>query len=249
MVRRFEEISNNAWPALQTMQYDGWILRFANGVTKRSNSVNLLYPSTLDPEKKIDFCESLYQSQNIPPCFKITSMAEPSDIDQRLASRGYLIHSTISFQSLDISAISAAPISEIRIDTEMNSRWMDDFIRMNDFERERKPTYVGIMEQLKLKKCLISLTRENKTIGVGLGVAEGSYLGLFDIVVDKAYRNTGVGFLIVENILRWGRKQGSETAYLQVMVNNVPANKLYEKMGFRERYRYWYRMKITPFIQ
>jgi ribosomal protein S18 acetylase RimI-like enzyme len=120
---------------------------------------------------------------------------------------------------------------------------------MNDFERERKPTYVGIMEQLKLKKCLISLTRENKTIGVGLGVAEGSYLGLFDIVVDKAYRNTGVGFLIVENILRWGRKQGSETAYLQVMVNNVPANKLYEKMGFRERYRYWYRMKITPFIQ
>jgi ribosomal protein S18 acetylase RimI-like enzyme len=58
-----------------------------------------------------------------------------------------------------------------------------------------------------------------------------------------------VGFLIVENILRWGRKQGSETAYLQVMVNNVPANKLYEKMGFRERYRYWYRMKITPFIQ
>ena len=60
MVRQFEEISNNAWPALQTIHYDGWILRFANGVTKRSNSVNMLYHSTLDPVEKIEFCEDIF---------------------------------------------------------------------------------------------------------------------------------------------------------------------------------------------
>ncbi|MCX6305340.1 MAG: GNAT family N-acetyltransferase [Bacteroidetes bacterium] len=243
MVHRFEEISNNAWPALQTMQYDGWILRFANGVTKRSNSVNLLYPSSLDPDHKIGFCEGLYQSQKITPCFKITPVADPAGIDLRLASRGYFIHSTISFQTLDISMLPPEPISEISIETELNPGWVEDFIRMNEFDPRRKSTYLGIMKQLRLPKCLVSLSRGHQTIGVGLGVVEGNFIGLFDIVVDKAYRNTGLGYLLVENILRWGRKRGADTAYLQVLCDNFPAIRLYEKMGFKEAYRYWYRMK------
>jgi N-acetylglutamate synthase len=243
MVRQFEEISNNAWPALQTMHYDGWILRFANGVTKRSNSVNMLYPSVIDPDEKISFCESLYKSRNIAPCFKITAGTEPAGMDQRLENRGYVIHSHISFQTMAISGIPAEPLSDISIKTGLTPRWMDDFIRMNEFDPARKPTYISIMQQLHLPKCLISLERNHKTIGVGLGVVEGSFIGLFDIVVDKAYRKTGLGYLIVENILRWGRKQGAGTAYLQVLTDNMPAVGLYEKMGFHEAYKYWYRMK------
>jgi len=243
MIRQFEEISNNAWPALQTVQYDGWLLRFGGGVTKRSNSVSLLYPSLLDPEEKICFCEELYRFHHIPACFKITTIADPADIDQRLARRGYFVHSTISFRSLDIAGIPANPLSDIRIDTELNPRWIDDFIRMNDFDPKRKPIYVAIMQQLRTPKCLISLSRNNQTIGVGLGVVEGRFIGLFDLVVDKAYRHTGLGYLIVENLLRWGRKKGALTAYLQVLTDNTPALKLYEKMGFTEQYQYWYRMQ------
>jgi N-acetylglutamate synthase len=243
MVRRFEELSNNAWPALQTMQYDGWILRFANGVTKRSNSVSMLYPSILDPDEKISLCKHLYLSQKITPCYKITPITEPAGMDHRLESRGYFIHSHVSFQTLDISRIPGEPLSEVNILGELTSGWMDDFLRMNEFDPEKKSTYISIMEQICLPKCLISLSNDNKTIGVGLGVAEGRFIGLFDIVVDRAYRNTGLGYLIVENILRWGRKQGADTAYLQVLTDNIPAIRLYEKMGFTESYQYWYRMK------
>ena len=243
MIRRYEEISNNAWPALQTVQYDGWILRFANGVTKRSNSVNLLYPSTLDADQKIGFCEKLYALKHIPPCFKITSIADPEDIDQRLGSRGYILHSTISFQTISLAGISSEPLRDIHVDTDLNPRWIDNFIRMNAFDRNRKSTYIGIMEQLFLPKCLISLSSERKIIGVGLGVVEGNFFGLFDIVVDRAFRNTGLGYHIVGNLLRWGKKNGADTAYLQVLTDNIPALRLYEKMGFREIYRYWYRMK------
>jgi N-acetylglutamate synthase len=244
MIRRFEEISNNAWPALQTLQYDGWILRFANGVTKRSNSVNPLYPSTIDPDKKISYCEHLYASRNIPVCFKVTAGTEPPDLDHKLASRGYSILSNISFQTMTISKIPPEPIHEVNIDVELKPHWIDEFIRMNEFDAARKTTYMSIMNQVYLPKCMISLVRNNQTIGVGLGVVEGNFIGLFDIVVDKAYRNTGLGYLIVENILRWGRKQGADTAYLQVLTNNFPAIRLYDKLGFKEAYQYWYRVKI-----
>jgi N-acetylglutamate synthase len=243
MVRRFEELSNNAWPALQTIQYDGWLLRFANGVTRRSNSVNMLYPSTLGPEEKIDHCERFYLSHNIAPCFKVTSISDPADIDQRLARRGYALDSVISFQVMDISNIHHEPPGDMLIETELNPRWIDDFIRMNGFNPNRRPSYIGIMEQVRTPKCLLSLTRGNRTIGVGLGVAEDTFVGLFDIVVEQSYRQTGLGYRVVENLLGWGREQGALTAYLQVLTDNTPAMRLYEKMGFREQYRYWYRTK------
>jgi N-acetylglutamate synthase len=243
MVRRFEEISNNAWPALQTLHYDGWILRFANGVTKRSNSVNMLYPSTIDPDEKISFCEDRYHSKKITPCFKITANTRPGEMDRLLAARGYFIHSHISFQTMKIPDTPSGPPGEISIETELNPRWIADFIRMNEFDPGRKSTYIAIMKQLQLPKCLVSLVRDHKTIGVGLGVVEGGFIGLFDIVVDKSYRNSGLGHLIVENILRWGRKNGADTAYLQVLKDNSPAIRLYEKTGFTEAYQYWYRMK------
>ena len=243
MITRFEEISNNAWPAIQTIQYDGWILRFANGVTKRSNSVSILYPSALPPDEKINFCEKLYLSQGITPCFKVTAIPESDGIDEILEEQGYYIHSVISFMVKDIAGIPAEPTGEIRMADTMDDRWIDDFIRMNRFDPARKSTYVAIMDHLALPKCLVSVIRDGKTVGVGLGVAEGEYIGLFDLVVDSAWRRSGLGALIVENLLRWGKRQGATTAYLQVLSDNDPAIRLYENMGFLEAYRYWYRMK------
>ncbi len=53
MIRTIEELSINALPALQTMLVDGWVLRFANGYTKRANSIHPLYASTGDAREKI----------------------------------------------------------------------------------------------------------------------------------------------------------------------------------------------------
>ena len=35
IIRQMEERSMNAWPSLQTILDDGWVIRLANGYTKR----------------------------------------------------------------------------------------------------------------------------------------------------------------------------------------------------------------------
>jgi hypothetical protein len=89
MITTIEELSLNAWASLQTMLYDGWIIRFANGYTKRANSVNPLYLSRIDIDEKLQFCEQLYQEKKLPVVFKLTSAVLPSNLDYRLWESGY----------------------------------------------------------------------------------------------------------------------------------------------------------------
>jgi hypothetical protein len=104
MIRSLEELAFNAWPSLQTLLYDGWVLRFADGYTKRANSVNPLYYSGTDVAQKIETCEKLYRGQGLKVVFKMTPVSQPEGLDSFLAAQGYQVDSPTSVQLLDLSA-------------------------------------------------------------------------------------------------------------------------------------------------
>jgi ribosomal protein S18 acetylase RimI-like enzyme len=114
---------------------------------------------------------------------------------------------------------------------------------MNGSKPADKSVYKQIIDTILFPKCLFLLTINEVVIGCGLGVVEDQFIGLFDIVIDSQYRNQGFGKLLIENILKWGKSKGADRAYLQVLADNAPAIRLYEKVGFKEEYRYWYRIK------
>lgn len=70
MIRYLEELAINAWPALETKLYDGWVLRFADGFTKRANSISPIYDFSLPLQTKLNFCEKEYRSRNLPIVYK-----------------------------------------------------------------------------------------------------------------------------------------------------------------------------------
>src|SRR5690606_10119674 len=80
--KRLEEISLNGWPALETVLLDGWLLRFADGYTKRSNSVSAIYDGGLETDKKIRTCEELYRARGLTPVFKVTPFVNPKNLDE-----------------------------------------------------------------------------------------------------------------------------------------------------------------------
>ena len=128
--RRIEEASLNAWPALQQMLFDGWLLRFTKGYTKRANSVNPLFGSSMNAEEKIEFCERLYAEKEQPAIFRLTPLASPGDLDQILERHRYRRMDLTNVQHLDLrgQAIQAEPSVELRDETVDN--WFDTFCRL-----------------------------------------------------------------------------------------------------------------------
>jgi ribosomal protein S18 acetylase RimI-like enzyme len=243
LIRTIEELSMNAWPAIQTLHYDGWVLRYADGYTKRANSVYPLYPSEIDMDKKIEFCESFYRDRGLPPVFKLTEASTPADLDALLAANGYHTDSRTSVQLLDLGTEIHEITGNVNLTSEDSEVWHAAFARMNNVDENRRTTHERILRAILPDKCYASLSVDGQIIGCGLGVSQAGYLGIFDIVIDPDHRGQGHGSRLMMALLAWGAQHGAHTAYLQVMCNNEPALRMYEKLGFREKYQYWYRIK------
>jgi ribosomal protein S18 acetylase RimI-like enzyme len=92
-------------------------------------------------------------------------------------------------------------------------------------------------------KIIIAKKMDDEIIGCGYGVIEKGYIGIFDIVVKENRRGNGYGKEIVKTILSEAGKAGIEKSYLQVINNNIIAKSIYKKLGYKEKYKYWYRKK------
>lgn len=233
----------NAWPAMQTMLYDGWVLRTADGYTKRANSVYPLYPSEIYLDEKIGFCASFYRTRGLPTVFKMTEASTPADLDSRLDALGYRIDSPTSVQTLDLNQEKFEMPGDVDLASKDTETWHEAFARMNNVDPDHRVTHENILRAIMSDKGYASISVDGHIIGCGLGILQAGYIGIFDIVIDPDHRKQGHGTRLMEALLAWGKEAGANASYLQVMRNNAPALRLYGKLGFQEQYWYWYRIK------
>jgi RimJ/RimL family protein N-acetyltransferase len=243
-IQFLEGLALNAWPSLQTLPYDGWIVRFANGYTKRANSVNPLYRSSADVMEKIETCERLYHDQGLKVVFKMTPASLPEDLDSVLADRGYQVDSRTSVQLADLSAWSQPTTTpDVIFYDSVTEEWFSAFRELSGIDPRYHSTARQLLQLIASPQVLAAISRNGQVVACGLGAVQGDWVGLFDVVVDRRLRRQGYGRQLVNSVLTWGRRQGVHMAYLQVMLNNGPALRLYSKLGFQEQYQYWYRIK------
>lgn len=242
-IRQIEEAGMNAWPAHQQMLYDGWLLRFANGYTKRANSVMPVYESTLAVDKKIDYAEAIYRQMGLPPVFRLTPLAERK-LDLVIEGRGYKkLHPTrvltLPLVDWDSPTHQENLIRELPLD-----QWMGVFSEISGSLVEKQPAHAQILRNIINPYFAAALEISGKWVACGFGVLERDWFGLFDIVTHPDYRQHGFGTQLVAGMLRWAKSQGAKKSYLQVMENNAPALGLYAKLEYADAYGYWYRVPV-----
>ena len=239
--RRLERLAFRARPRLETVEYDGWVLRFADGYTKRANSVNPHFGSTLPVSEKIAHCEALYGERGLPTIFRLTPFSRPGDLDRGLADAGYdvLDRSLVMTASLDRAPdLGAGSVLGVSRDA-----WLAAFDRLCRLEPLERAAHRRIVGSAQGAHCFAMAEQDGAPIACGLGVLVDDAVGLFDLFTDEAHRRRGHGAAIVGSILRWAHGHGARTAFLQLHGENTSACRLYEGLGFEVAYPYWYRAK------
>jgi GNAT superfamily N-acetyltransferase len=223
------------------MLFDGWILRFAKGYTKRANSVNPLYGSTLDVIEKVDICEELYAAKGLPTVFRLTPFSSPADLDQVLENRDY--------RKADPTFVLHLYVKDHRVrqgPAEFRAvglgDWLELFCQLSEAPVEKHQTHREILEAIPSPRLLATLVDSGMPVACGLGVLEDRSFGLFDLITGPQQRNKGYGTQLLSGMLSWAQEHGAQSAFLQVMGVNKAAGHLYAKFGFEEAYQYWYRI-------
>ncbi|MBD2872954.1 GNAT family N-acetyltransferase [Paenibacillus arenilitoris] len=240
---RIEEMSLNGWPALQTVVYDGWLLRFADGYTKRSNSVSAIYGHTLELAGKLDACERLYGERGIRTAFKVTPFVRPNALDGELEVRGYERIDHTLVKTVHLEDVSAPSHDEAQLESEPTGDWLRAVAGMYGLSERQQAVTRKMMEQSPLPKCFAVLQAQGVPVACGIAVLENGWVGLYDVVTGAEHRGRGYGEQLVLHLLSWGKRQGAKHSYLLVVKSNAPANRLYDKIGFKGQYDYWYRVK------
>ncbi|GAB4455327.1 MAG: GNAT family N-acetyltransferase [Anaerolineae bacterium] len=239
-----EEASLNAWPALQTMLLDGWLLRFANGYSRRNNSVNALFAGREPLPEKFVRCEAIFRRQGQPPTFRMTPFSQPDDLDAALAARGYAKISPTSVQGAPLAQLPPPnPAIAVRRQFAPDDPWVAAYSQMNLVRAGKEETLRQILDHIPVAGCYASIEQNGEMVACGLGVLQEQFVGLFDIVTHPAQRGRGLGKAIVLDLLHWAAENGAAHAYLQVVADNAPALRLYAGLGFTELYQYWYRVE------
>lgn len=245
---RIEEASLNAWPALRQQFYHGWLLRYSRGFTRRANSVQSPFegwrkaPAEAELLERIRYCENRYAREHQPTVFRITDLPGQDHLDRVLDARGYqrLAETRVLIRSLNHTPPAALDPGPSCRELPAIDDWLEHYARLAELPEPGRSLHGAILRGIPGRLGLW-VTDGPQVQSCGLGVVEAELLGLFDLITAQDARRQGLAQALLAALLRWGQECGALHAYLQVVNDNAPAIRLYERAGFELAYRYWYR--------
>ena len=243
--RRIEEYSLNASGAFQSLVYDGWLLGYRAGPTKRLRCVNPFYASTLPVPEKIDYCVEFYGAAGLPPLFRLLPFSQPADLDSFLERAGWVQFERTFVLHANVDSIPSASLPVYAVDIVPVTEWVDATARLLELADDNRLGAVDRARGYPLPHAGAVMRRDGKVVGCGLVKFEGDAAGLFAVATSPALRGQGIGRAIVAALLDEARRRGAQRAYLQVTAANVAAMALYAHFGFAAAYDYWYRGLAT----
>jgi N-acetylglutamate synthase len=251
LIHTLEILAANAWPAAEAQTLDGWRLRFTAGVTRRANSV---WPNDdggeLDLAEKMAQVESFYAARTLPTRYQISPATQPQELDDLLATQGYAALARTAVQVADLATIlqqtkplRAYPSFEVEVSEEFDEDWFATFCAAERGDEPANDTLRAIFQRIQPPSGFVLLRVDGALAAVGLGVLEAGWLGIFCMATQEPFRRQGAASAILRTLAIWAQLYEATRAYLQVMDQNTPARRLYERLGFTTLYHYHYREK------
>lgn len=238
--RRLRSASAPTWPAIDTERIGDWQLRSSRGFTGRANSVLVVGDPGMGPEAASDRAVEFYRRHGRPAlaqivigsaservlrglgwvearpdeadCWVMTRPIDPATTDRRA-------------DGVHLAGLTLAGLTDEWLAAKFPAGPPD-----------------GAAEVLGGGRSVFASVRaaDGTISGVGRGSVAAGHVGITALWVADSWRRQGIGTRLLEALIGWGRDEGADTAFLEVLDDNLRAREAYRKSGFVDRYAYRY---------
>jgi len=217
--RDAEEHTLSLFAGLETERLGEWVLRtvlvLEGRLVKRANSCLAIGDPGLDPAEAATRIRAFYESRDRPVLAQVEA---GSEVDSALSAAGWT-----AVPGGDADFLLASLSRALRSCRALSPTPSAPHVSESGAGRVRVEIGDGVAG--------------------GEAALDGDWLGLHHLTVAEGHRRQGLGTQVLAALLEWGAERGATTAWLHVEVDNDPARRLYERVGFRShhtcRYLRW----------
>ncbi len=231
-----ESLLRQGWPALEEVDVDGWVARFAGGVTQRANSVATV-GEPRDPLAAVERVERLYRERGLPAVFQV----RPGSLDELLEERGYRFGSPTEVWTAEVADVTerATRAAEVHVSDAPDGDWLDLWWSVDGRGDDQALAVAGKI--LSAGPARYASVRDDAGVAaVGRLAVVGDWGGLYCVAVRPDARRRGLGTAILRGVLE---QSDVSRCWLQVRSDNHAARAMYDRLGFTPAARYHYRTK------
>lgn len=229
MTSELSLLAASAWPAREQVELGGWLLRASAGVTRRANSALPLLATPAPLDRLLGAVEDFYDARLLPPRVQV----EDPELDAALEARGW---TSSSPTDLLVGPLPEGPTAAVVRD--LDDAWLDCWWAVDGRGGDaEKAVARSMLESVEHPVAHARVERDGAVVGVARGVAQGPWVGVFQVAVRPEVRRQGVGRDLLRALQAWGEEQDCWSAYLQVGRDH-PGRALYRGMQVAARYAY-----------
>ena len=238
-VAELEAVCERAWPPRERLEFDGAVLRFTHGFTRRANSARVEAGGG-DLEGLIARAEREYRSRGLRPGFRLTPLT-PDGFEPLLRERGYHIDTEAVVMVAHELPEGTTPAAGdgIELLPAFGEEWLRVFRAIErQWPPEQDPGARWVLGSGEAPRRFALARIGGAPAATGYARLEDDWLYIASVATFPERRRLGLARAISGRLFDWGARCGARRAILQAETKNTAAQALYAKLGFEPRYRY-----------
>ena len=225
-----------------------WLLRAGGGFTGRANSALPLGDPGVPLDEALSFVTRWYRARGLPPMIVVPTPVEADSpggaLDRHLSQRMWLTRPGPAFVMvaglpLGIPLNGQSAGREIQVTPEPDDAWAAMYHYRG---QEHLPPVARKVLTSAEAQAFVSIRDGHKVLAIARLSVAGGWAGLTAVEVHPDCRRQGLGVAITAAACHEAELRGLHDVFLQVEVDNAPAQALYKRLGFRYSHRYQYRV-------
>jgi ribosomal protein S18 acetylase RimI-like enzyme len=217
-----------AWPALRTADVDGWLWRSSGGGSQRANSVSTIDFHGNDPAAAIREVEAGYRAVGAAARFQTFDETSPSGLADLLHRRGYTQTELTTTMFKRLKHIETVPDVEVQADPW--TEWLD--VYLSEITENRRSVNARMIDRIPAPRAFFGCRRDGRIVATALGVCGFECTVIECVATRSTSRRQGAARAVLAALESWATACGVDAIGLQVVATNMPAVRLYERLGY-----------------